>query len=280
MTVDVRKGQGDVKLTREEFERRLRERFYDPEFEQVERQIADVIDVAWKAYDEYHKSPRTRKAGPGFANPDFELPVEWLETRERIQQAERQHEDASRRGRVLLVCGAARHDQTCPGEMSKTFRLASLAREESRARRRRVRLSRPESAHRAVRPSDSSLQGVRLHRDAALSLAVLVLSESRDGPGERLDERALSALGRGARRDDRHARVLVSGAERAEADDRSPRVRRRRQSGSDDDAREGREGGEGARARAAGTIPATSPAASSPSSSMAMPWARKRCADR
>jgi multimeric flavodoxin WrbA len=30
---------------------------------------------------------------------------------------------------VLLVCGAARHDQTCPGEMSKTFRLASQARE-------------------------------------------------------------------------------------------------------------------------------------------------------
>ena len=130
MTVDVRKGQGDVKLTREEFERRLRERFYDPEFEKAEGQIAGVIDLAWKAYDEYHKSPRTRKAGPGFANPDFELPVEWLETRERIQQAARQHDDGSRRGRVLIVSGAARHDQTCPGEMSKTFRLASLAREE------------------------------------------------------------------------------------------------------------------------------------------------------
>ena len=128
MTVDVRKGQGDVKLTREEFERRLRERFYDPEFEKVEGQIAGVIDVAWKAYDEYHKSPRTRKAGPGFANPDFELPVEWLETRERIQQAARQHDDGSRRGRVLIVSGAARHDQTCPGEMSKSWRLTQLAR--------------------------------------------------------------------------------------------------------------------------------------------------------
>ena len=29
----------------------------------------------------------------------------------------------------LLISGAARHDQTCPGEMSKTFRLARLARE-------------------------------------------------------------------------------------------------------------------------------------------------------
>ena len=184
MTVDVRKGQGDVKLTREEFERRLRERFYDPEFEKVERQIADVIDVAWKAYDEYHKSPRTRKAGPGFANPDFELPIEWLETRERIHEADRQYKDANRRGRVLVVCGAARHDQTCPGEMSKTFRLASLAREEVERAGARVRRPRPQPSHGAIRPSDSSLQGVRLHRDAALSLAMLVLSESRDGPGE------------------------------------------------------------------------------------------------
>ena len=128
--VDVRKGQGDVKLTREEFERRLRERFFDPEFEQVKREIDAVVAVAWNAYNEYRKSPRTRKAGPGFADPEFELPIEWLETHERIEQAEREQKDASRPGRVLLVCGAARHDQTCPGEMSKTFRLAMEAREE------------------------------------------------------------------------------------------------------------------------------------------------------
>jgi multimeric flavodoxin WrbA len=128
--VEVRKGQGDVKLTREEFERRVRERFRDPEFQNVEGQIADIVEVAWKAYDEYRKSPRQRSAGPGFADPEFQLPIEWLETRARIQQAEREQKDASRPGRVLLVCGAARHDQTCPGEMSKTFRLASQAREE------------------------------------------------------------------------------------------------------------------------------------------------------
>jgi hypothetical protein len=96
--VDVRKGQGDVKLARDEFERRLRERFHDPEFQTVERQIADIVDVAWKAYDEYRKSPRKRKAGPGFADPEFELPIEWLETREHIQQAEREQKDASRPG--------------------------------------------------------------------------------------------------------------------------------------------------------------------------------------
>ncbi len=130
MAVEVRKGQGDVKLSREDFARRLRERFADPAFAQVERQLADVIEVAWQAYDGYRKSPRTRKAGAGFADPDHELPVEWLETRERIGQAERERQDPSTPGRVLLVCGGARHDQTCPGEMSKTFRLASQAREE------------------------------------------------------------------------------------------------------------------------------------------------------
>jgi multimeric flavodoxin WrbA len=130
MPITVRKGQGDVKLTRQEFERRLRERFADPAFQTVERQIADIIDVAWEGYDQYRKSPRTRKAGPGFADPEFELPIEWLDTRDRIQQAERERQDTSRPGRVLLVSGAARHDQTCPGEMSKTFRLASQARDE------------------------------------------------------------------------------------------------------------------------------------------------------
>jgi multimeric flavodoxin WrbA len=129
-TPRVRKGQGDVKLSRESFERRLRERFSDPAFDGVKVELDRIVDVAWKTYDEYHKSPRTRKAGPGFANPDFALPVEWLDTRDRILQAEREQKDAGSASRILLVCGAARHDQTCPGEMSKTFRLAQMAREE------------------------------------------------------------------------------------------------------------------------------------------------------
>ena len=126
----VRKGQGDVALSREEFERRFRERFHDPAFDAVADDIRRVADVAWTAYSQYHKSPRHRKAGPGFADPEFELPVEWLDARERIQAAQRAHDDARARSRVLLVCGAARSDQTCPGEMSKTFRLTEMAREE------------------------------------------------------------------------------------------------------------------------------------------------------
>src|SRR5687768_5336825 len=103
-TPSVRTGQGDVKLTREEFERRLRERFYDPAFEGLEPQLSAIVDAAWHAYDEYRKSPRKQKAGSGFANPDHELPIEWLETRARLMQAEREQKDAGGPGRVLLVC--------------------------------------------------------------------------------------------------------------------------------------------------------------------------------
>lgn len=128
-TPRVRKGQGETHLSREDFFRRYRQRFYDPAFHSVDAEIDRVIDAAWQAYDAYRKSPRKQKAGPGFANPDFELPIEWLETRAAIQRAEQEHRDARRPARMLLVCAAARHDQTCPGEMSKTFRLATLARE-------------------------------------------------------------------------------------------------------------------------------------------------------
>jgi multimeric flavodoxin WrbA len=125
----VRTGQDDVKVSREEFARRLGERFYDPAFDDVRGEIDRIIDVAWTNYHEYHKSPRTRKAGPGFAEPEFELPIEWLQTRAAIQEAERRQRDRSAPRRVLLVSGAARNDQTCPGEMPKTFRLVRLAQE-------------------------------------------------------------------------------------------------------------------------------------------------------
>jgi len=124
-----RTGQGDVALSREEFSRRFRERFLDPAFQEVASELEAVEEVAWRSYHEYHKSPRTRRAGEGFADPDHELPVEWLATRDVIGEAEARQKDPASPRRILLVSGAARHDQTCPGEMSKTFRLATLARE-------------------------------------------------------------------------------------------------------------------------------------------------------
>ena len=124
----VRKGQGSTKLTKEEFVRRWRERFYDPAFEAVSAEIDRVVEVAWTTYDEYRKSPRTRPAGPEFADPEYKLPVEWLETRARIKEAEAQQRTPGGTSRILLICASPRTDETCPGEMSKTFRLTQTAR--------------------------------------------------------------------------------------------------------------------------------------------------------
>jgi multimeric flavodoxin WrbA len=126
---EVRKGQTDVALDFDEFAARFRARFFDPAFEAHPTEIDALARTAWVTYDDYHKSPRTRKAGPGFADPDYELPIEWLEARERIREAEARHRAASK-DRVLIVCASPRTDQTCPGEMSKTFRLAQIAKEE------------------------------------------------------------------------------------------------------------------------------------------------------
>jgi multimeric flavodoxin WrbA len=116
-----------VEVPKAEFLRRFRERYYDPAFEAREAEVAALAAAARGAYEEYRKSPRTRKAGPGFAEPDYELPVEWLETRRRVRAAERRWKDPKGPSRVLVVNGSSRSDQTCPGEMSKTWRLAKIA---------------------------------------------------------------------------------------------------------------------------------------------------------
>ena len=127
----VRKGQGSVALDRDTFRRRFRARFFDPLFEDAPAsdKVDELADIAWQAYHENHKAPRTRKAGAEFADPTYDLSVDWLEARAAIGDAARRHADPSAPSRVLLVCGAARSDETCPGEMSKSFRLAEVARQ-------------------------------------------------------------------------------------------------------------------------------------------------------
>lgn len=120
-------GTPSVQLTKAEFLRRFRERFYDPLFDSVAQDLDRVGEVAWRTYDDYHKSPRTKKAGRGFADPNFELPIEWSATRAAIHAAEKRQRSARSPSRFLLVNGSSRSDKTCPGEMSKTFRLAKIA---------------------------------------------------------------------------------------------------------------------------------------------------------
>jgi multimeric flavodoxin WrbA len=125
--IDVRKGMPSVDLTREEFERRFRTRFQDPAFASVETEIAAVTAVAWDGYSKYRKAPRTRKAGSQFADPAYDLSVDWLKARDAIIAAQARHDDPQAEKRILLINGSARSDQTCPGEISKSWRLTKIA---------------------------------------------------------------------------------------------------------------------------------------------------------
>ena len=127
--IEIRKGMPSVQLDKQEFKRRYLARFYDPAFDALKPEIDKIAEVAWKSYEDYNKSPRTRKAGPGFADPNYDLSVEWLETRAAIEAAERKQKEPKSPSRILLVNGSSRSEHTCPGEMSKTFRLVTIAKE-------------------------------------------------------------------------------------------------------------------------------------------------------
>jgi len=127
--ITVRRGMPSVELDKAEFKRRFLTRFYDPAFEAAKPEIDKIADIAWQAYHDYNKSPRTRKAGPGFADPNYDLSVEWLAARDAIIEAERRQKDPATRSRILLVNGSSRSEHTCPGEMSKTYRLVAIAKE-------------------------------------------------------------------------------------------------------------------------------------------------------
>lgn len=124
---DIRKGMPPVELSRDEFEARYRRRFVDPAFAPLHRELDAVVAAAWDAYSHGRKAPVTRRAGPDFADPDYELSVDWLEAREAILAAQRRHDDAAGTPRILLINGSARSEHTCPGEMSKSWRLLKLA---------------------------------------------------------------------------------------------------------------------------------------------------------
>ena len=125
----VRTGQTPTELSKDEFIHRWNQNFYDPAFEKKRAELDAIGEIAWEAYHDSRKAPRTRKAGPGFADPEHELSVEWLDAREKIIAAQKLHDSKESKTRVLLVCGSPRTDQTCPSEMSKTFRLTKTAEE-------------------------------------------------------------------------------------------------------------------------------------------------------
>jgi len=93
MSVDVRKGMPPVKLTRDEFEKRYRSRFIDPAFAPLQKELDAIIAAAWDAYSNSRKSPLTRKAGEGFADPDYEIAIDWLKAHDAIKAAQTRHDN-------------------------------------------------------------------------------------------------------------------------------------------------------------------------------------------
>lgn len=129
MPIEIRTGQAPAPLSREEFSIRFRTPFKDPNFTPENDAITRLEEIAWQAYIDGRKSPVTHKAGADFSDPEFELSVEWLETRQRIADAQTRQSNLHTLNRILLICGASRNDGTCPGEMSKTFRLLGIVKE-------------------------------------------------------------------------------------------------------------------------------------------------------
>ena len=61
----VVKGMPDAHLSREAFRERFLQRFYDPAFDSAKSETERVLAIAYDAYENYRKSPRTKPAGPG-----------------------------------------------------------------------------------------------------------------------------------------------------------------------------------------------------------------------
>jgi multimeric flavodoxin WrbA len=126
---EPRKGMPSPRLEEVEFKQRFRAQFQDHAFDSLRDELDAITHAAWDAYAHSRKSPHTRKAGPEFSDPQYELAVDWIAAHEAVQSAQRQYHDATRPARVLLINCSSRSEHTCPSEMSKSFRLVEVARE-------------------------------------------------------------------------------------------------------------------------------------------------------
>ena len=92
-------------LERDEFHLEFRRSFVDPTFDAVKSEIAKVEQVAWENYINGNKAPITAKAGQEFAEPDYDLSMEWKETRDKLIATEARQKEPATKSRVLLICG-------------------------------------------------------------------------------------------------------------------------------------------------------------------------------
>jgi hypothetical protein len=115
MTTQIRKGQAPAPLERGEFALRFRKSFVDPAYRAEDEAIGRLEEIAWHGYGEGRKAPITRKAGPGHADPDYDLSVDWIEARAGIDRAQAAWADPDTRTRALVDLRLAAQRRHVPG---------------------------------------------------------------------------------------------------------------------------------------------------------------------
>ncbi len=116
-----------TKISKDEFLKRFHKVFCDPHFDPFRTELQQISEVAFENYQEGRKAPATMKAGPGYQDPDYDLSQDWIEAKKEIEEAKLQHGSAGSPDKVLLIIASDRNEMTCPGEYSKTSRLAEIA---------------------------------------------------------------------------------------------------------------------------------------------------------
>ena len=81
------KQEKAVQADEDEFRRRFLNQFQDPAYEPLTPELTKISAAAKNS----RKSPRTRKAGAEFADPDYNLAADWLDARQAIHEAKRRH---------------------------------------------------------------------------------------------------------------------------------------------------------------------------------------------
>ena len=125
----VKKSNEPEKLSREEFKKRFLNKFFDEKFRNKQIEIDELEEIAWDAYAEGRKAPMKITAGDQYQNAEYELSIEWLKARKAIEDAQKIHEEPGP-NKILIICASDRNDHTCPGEISKTYRLTKIAEQE------------------------------------------------------------------------------------------------------------------------------------------------------
>jgi multimeric flavodoxin WrbA len=128
-TPEPRRGMPPVELDEAEYKKRFLSQYIDPAFATLQPELDRIAAAAWDGYRNSRKSPRTRKAGPGFADPAYDLAEDWIAAHDAVNRAQKRFDDPAANPRILIVNGSSRSEHTCPGEMSKSWRLVEIAAE-------------------------------------------------------------------------------------------------------------------------------------------------------